>query len=476
MSFSWTVGNTNWPPVLNDPGAQASAEGETVALMLAATDPDGDTLTYGVTGLPAGLSLDASTGEIGGTLGYTVSGGSPYSVTVTVSDGAGGSDAATFVWTVADRTGISIWSDSATPQRIELGDTSAVELGVKFQSDVEGFITGLRFYKGAATSGAHIGNLWTNGGTPLASVSFTNETASGWQEVALPVPVAITANTTYVASYHAPQGQYAVDDPYFAAGAVTNAPLRALADGEDGPNGVYRYGASGFPTSTWNSSNYWVDVVFVTSLGGGTDTTPRLSDPGAQASAEGETVGLTLVASDPDGDSLTFGATGLPAGLSLDASTGEIGGTLGYTVSGGSPYSVTVTVSDGNGGTDAATFTWTVADRNGVPTLATPAAQSDAEGVTVALTLAATDPDGDSLTYGAAGLPAGLSLDPPTGEIGGRVDYSASENSPYSVTVAVSDGELSATTSFSWTVVKTNRPPALADPGAQASVEGRPWR
>ena len=115
------------------------------------------------------------------------------------------------------------------------------------------------------------------------------------------------------------------------------------------------------------------------------DTTPRLSDPGAQASAEGETVGLTLVASDPDGDSLTFGATGLPAGLSLDASTGEIGGALGYTVSGGSPYSVMVTVSDSAGGSDAATFVWTVADRNGTPSLTPLGTQGAAEGASVAL-------------------------------------------------------------------------------------------
>src|SRR5439155_7449351 len=86
-------------------------------------------------------------------------------------------------------------------------------------------------------------------------------------------PVAITANTTYVASYFAPAGHYADNSPYFASGGFDNAPLHALADGVDGANGVYAYGANGtFPVNSFNSANYWVDVVFAASTG--PDTTP----------------------------------------------------------------------------------------------------------------------------------------------------------------------------------------------------------
>ena len=100
-------------------------------------------------------------------------------------------------------------------------------------------------------------------GALLASVTFTNETATGWQQVNLPTPVAITANTTYVVSYHTPSGFYAFDPQYFST-AFTNSPLRALANSEEGGNDVYQYGASGFPTQTYNATNYWVDVVFTT--------------------------------------------------------------------------------------------------------------------------------------------------------------------------------------------------------------------
>ncbi len=157
----------------------------------------------------------------------------------------------------------TIWSSTAMPKLVTDPDPNPVELGVKFRADVDGWIIALLFYKSPSNTGPHVANLWTRTGTLLASVTVTDETASGWQQVTLPAPVRITANTTYVASYHTTVGHYSVDEPYFPGLAVVKSPLRALADGEDGPNGVYKYGPSGFPTSTYNSSNYWVDVVFM---------------------------------------------------------------------------------------------------------------------------------------------------------------------------------------------------------------------
>jgi hypothetical protein len=123
-------------------------------------------------------------------------------------------------------------------------------------------VKGIRFYKGPQNTGTHVGSLWTATGQRLASVTFTNETASGWQQASFAQPVPITAGTTYIASYHAPGGRYSIDTNYFTA-PVRNGPLEALADGAQGGNGVYEYGAAGsFPSNSWNRSNYWVDVVF----------------------------------------------------------------------------------------------------------------------------------------------------------------------------------------------------------------------
>jgi WD40 repeat protein len=157
----------------------------------------------------------------------------------------------------------TVWSDlDDAPAVASSGDPNAVELGVRFLSEVDGYITGVRFYKGAGNTGTHTGNLWDSGGTLLTSASFTNETASGWQQVDFSPAVAIAANTVYVASYHAPNGNYAADGAYFASAGVDNYPLRALQDGESGGNGLYVYGGGGFPTGTFNAANYWVDVVF----------------------------------------------------------------------------------------------------------------------------------------------------------------------------------------------------------------------
>ena len=100
----------------------------------------------------------------------------------------------------------TIWPSTAVPGTVDDGPDSAVELGVKFRSDVAGSITGIRFYKATANTGTHLGHLWSSTGTLLASATFTGESASGWQQVNFATPVAITANTVYVASYHATVG------------------------------------------------------------------------------------------------------------------------------------------------------------------------------------------------------------------------------------------------------------------------------
>src|SRR5205809_1608005 len=77
---------------------------------------------------------------------------------------------------------VSIWPATAAPTHADSTDTGAVELGVKFRSDVDGAVLGIRFFKSAANTGAHVGNLWTTAGSNLARVTFAGETASGWQQ------------------------------------------------------------------------------------------------------------------------------------------------------------------------------------------------------------------------------------------------------------------------------------------------------
>src|SRR5262249_24692666 len=121
----------------------------------------------------------------------------------------------------------TIWPSTTVPDIVDGGDPAAVELGVKFRSDVAGFVTGIRFYKSAANTGTHTGSLWSSTGTRLATATFTGESASGWQQLDFVPPVAIQADTVYVASYFAPNGHYSASLDYFATGGFDSPPLHA---------------------------------------------------------------------------------------------------------------------------------------------------------------------------------------------------------------------------------------------------------
>jgi Domain of unknown function (DUF4082)/Bacterial Ig-like domain/Bacterial Ig domain len=163
----------------------------------------------------------------------------------------------------------SIWDSSFTgPEDL---DGSSTEVGLKFRADTDGFITSLRFYKTPGNTGNHTGRLWKGDGTLLATAKFVNETGSGWQEVSFDDPIAIKANTTYVASYYAPHGHYAARSNYFDLVGVDSAPLHALASGVDGPNGVFKQGGpgelfSGEGPQAFQAANYLVDILFVETI------------------------------------------------------------------------------------------------------------------------------------------------------------------------------------------------------------------
>lgn len=150
-------------------------------------------------------------------------------------------------------------------------DPGSVEVGVRFKSTRAGYITGIRYYNPAGNNvaGGDIGQLWSctdpqcvpaSGGTSLAQVTFPADTTVGWKEARFSTPVAITANTYYVASYWSQQAFYYADGRYFAAPHI-NGPLYAPATGTIG-NGFFKYNSQGFPDGAFNQTNYWVDPIF----------------------------------------------------------------------------------------------------------------------------------------------------------------------------------------------------------------------
>lgn len=146
-----------------------------------------------------------------------------------------------------------------TPVQVNQSDgpSTNYELGMKFQASVAGQITAIRFWKDSKEVGTHTGRVWSSTGTQLGSIIFTNETASGWQQASLVSPISVLPNTTYIVSVNT-AGTYYVDNTTGFATKITNGNLSSVVGG----NGVY--GTVGvLPTNTYQSSNYFRDIVFV---------------------------------------------------------------------------------------------------------------------------------------------------------------------------------------------------------------------
>jgi hypothetical protein len=270
------------------------------------------------------------------------------SITFTATDGYRGQ--ASFSYTVTDDAGHSaqasvslfvvpdetLFGAAAIPTIDSANDANPVELGVKFVSAADGLISGLRFYKGIDNVGVHTASLWDASGNLLATATFDAETGSGWQQVSFSSPVAIQAGVTYVASYHT-NGFYSTDSAYFTS-PVTNGDLTAIGS-------VYTYGAgNSFPTSTYNASNYWVDVVY--------------NRPPAAPEAHDDVIGVIgnratsfasswLLANDVNPDGIPFAITSasnaLHGTLSFDALTQAVTFTPTEGYSGTASFSYTVT-------------------------------------------------------------------------------------------------------------------------------------
>ena len=293
----------------------------------------------------------------------------------------------------------TIWSDSTVPAIPASTDATAVEVGAKFRVTKNGSVTGIRFYKGTGNTGTHVGKLWSATGTLLGSATFSSETATGWQQVAFASPIPVVPDTTYVASYFAPVGRYAFDSNYFAS-AVDSPPLRALANGEDGGNGVYLYTTSGgFPINTFNATNYWVDVVF----NDGSVSGPPAAVNDAYTTNQGQV--LTVAAPGVLGNDTSPGGSPLTAIKAANPANGAVtlnaNGSFTYTPNAGFGGSDSFTYKANNGTADSNIATVNIKVNR--PPVAGNDAYTAVQGQV--LTIAApgvlsndTDPDGNPLT------------------------------------------------------------------------------
>nr|WP_281720725.1 DUF4082 domain-containing protein [Nitrosomonas nitrosa] len=409
--------------------------------------------------LPTGLSLAGSTGVISGT--PTATGTFTFTVQVTAANGQSVTKPLSII--VSDF--VTLWPGATIPGVVDAGADSSVELGVKFRSDVNGSVTGVRFYKASTNTGTHVANLWTSNGTLLATATFTGETASGWQQVLFSSPVPITANTVYVVSYHSLNGHYSFGLNYFSTTGVDSPPLHALANGVSGGNGVYAYGATSvFPTQTYNAGNYWVDVAF--------RPNPLLT--------------LSSIAVTPASPTISTGNTQsfIATGTYSDGSTQNLTNQVAWTSSSTSVATITsaglaTAVNAGSTTISAALGTVTGSTALTVqptPLTITTTSLPDGKPNVVYTTTLAANGEVTPYTWSLAGgaLPTGLSLAGSTGVISGTP--TATGTFTFTVQVTAANGQsvtkpLSIIVSDFVTLWPGATIPGVVDAGADSSVE-----
>ena len=233
---------------------------------------------------------------------------------------------------------LSLWDEQAV-DATSYNDATPINFGVTFRSDVDGYVTGVKFFNPefGNQSGNDVGKLWAcnsadcflgSGGTELASATFAADGSEGWKTARFSTPVHISPSTFYIVSYYATAGRYKAS-PFYFSNDYHNAPLHALKSSTT-QNGSFNPSGSGFPSNTFNSTNYWVDVEFQPTGSG--IATNQISSSGdfIVTSSGAMTVGPAANSLSVQGSSIDIAATN--------------GGNV--TIQGGN-----ATVSNGNGGT-----------------------------------------------------------------------------------------------------------------------------
>jgi hypothetical protein len=209
------------------------------------------------------------------------------------------------------------------------------ELGTALQSDVPGYITGVRYWKAAGDTGLHTGKIWSNAGALLTSVPFANETDSGWQQQALATPLAISANTKYIVSVNT-AAQFYVATVGGLASQIVNQDLSSIV----GNNGVFG-SAGAFPNNSFNGNSYFRDVFFTPSSG----LISVSLNPTSVVVGSGSTGTVTLSGPAPSGGakvtlSSDTGSVTVPASVTVP--TGAMGATFSVSTSAASVTTATI--------------------------------------------------------------------------------------------------------------------------------------
>jgi uncharacterized delta-60 repeat protein len=490
-----TVSDINQPPVLDPIGAKTVDEAQLLQFTVSASDPDGNNLTLTASNLPGGATFSDNgdgTGLFTWTPNFTQAGAYP-NVTFTVTDDG------TPVLNDSEAINITVNDVNGPPVLNPIGDKTVDEAQLlQFTvsaSDPNGdnlTLTASNLPGGATFTDNGDGTglfTWTPNFTQAGAypnVIFV-ATDDGTPQLSDTEAITITVNDVNRAPVLIPIGDKTVDEGQLLQFTVaasdpdgnnltltaSNLPGGAtFTDNGDG-TGLFTWTpdftqAGSYPNVTFTVTDDGTpvlnDLEAITITVDHVNQPPVLDPIGDKTGNEGELLAFVVTASDQDGDNLTYAASNLPAGASFYPLTQIFTWTPDYTQAGSYP-NVTFTVTDD--GTpvlnDSEVITITVNDVNRAPVLDPIGDQTVSEGQLLQLTVTASDPDGNNLTYSAGNVPTGASFDPLTQVFTWTPDYGQQGTYPDVTFTVTDDGTPVLNHSEAITITVTPELPPVAD-------------
>ncbi|MBI5001016.1 MAG: tandem-95 repeat protein [Euryarchaeota archaeon] len=497
QQFVITVSNINDPPSITSAPVLTATQGVLYSYVVTATDSDGaygDSLSFGLTTCPTGMSIDSASGAISWTPGSAQIGSN--AVTVKVTDGSGAFALQPFVITVANVNDPPAMSSSPTTIAVQgvqyyydvdaadpdtpYGDlltyslvTSPAGMGINASTGL------ISWAPGAAQVGQHtvivrVADIASAFATQQFTVTVSN--VNDPPSITSAAILSATQGISYSYIVTATDADTAFGDPL--SFSLTTCPAGMSIDSASGA-------ISWTPTSTQIGTNSVTVRVadsigasalqqFVVTVANVNDPPSITSAPGL-AAAQGDQYFYDVVASDPDkpyGDTLTYSLTTSPAGMAINAATGLISWTPGSAQVG--QHTVIVRVADMASSFAAQQFVITVSNINDPPAITSTPALAATQGIPYAYAASATDPDtpyGDTLSYSLTTCPAGMAVDPASGAV--TWTPANSQVGANSVTLRVADSHgLCSLQQFTIAVANVNDGPAISSTPVLAATQG----
>jgi len=488
-----TVGDVNRPPVMAEIPNPSILENQPLDIIVTANDPDGNALSYSASNPPTGMTFSPEIQAFKWTPSYD-QGGQNYTVTFTVTDNGSPprSDSKDVI--------ISVGNVNRAPSLDPVGNKDLKEgealIIILTANDSDG--DGLAFSTSSLPSGASFDAAtrtftWTPGydqaGTYKVTFTVTDDAddpLSSSEEVTLTVgnanraPVLEKIGAKTIAEGNTLSLQMMATDPdgdnvTFEA---SDLPPGASLTPEGAFSWTPKYDQAGNFTVFFkvkdNGTPALADSEEVTITVGNVNRPPVLNSISDQSIGEGNTLTFTIAATDPDGDTLTYSASGVPKGAQFDPETRTFTWTPSYLQAGNYPVLFTATDNGSPAQSDSKEVVITVGNVNRAPQLDAIGNKQVNEGGLLELTVTATDPDGDGIAYSASNLPAGATFNQATGLFSWNPAFDQAGSYPNVRFTATDSGSPceSSSEEITITVGNVNRPPVLDPIGSKTVNEG----